>query len=118
MRGLIPQDAKVHAALRIAARAGLSSNIRTEHLRLFSASATPRAVASGDRSGLWTLINARNVRFARSVLRSALLQAQAFIVHCTKRIAAPDVCAALGISACADFHLSICLAESGCAVEG
>ena len=61
-------------------------------------------MASGDRSGLWTFIDARNVRFARGVLRSALLQAQSFIVHCIKRIAAPNVCAALGISACADFH--------------
>ena len=58
-------------ALHSAARA-FHDNIRTEHLRLFSkAGATPRAMASGDRSGLWTFIDARNVRSARGVLRCA-----------------------------------------------
>ena len=75
-------------ALHSAARA-FHQNIRTEPLRLFSkAGATPRAMASGDRSSLWTFIDARNVRFARSLLRPALLQAQNFIVHYTERISA------------------------------
>ena len=65
-----PKMHKVHAARAQSAARALHQTSGRSPCAQSKAGATPRAMASGDRSGLWTFINARNVRFAREVLRS------------------------------------------------
>ena len=58
------------------------------------AGTTPRAMASGDRSGLWTFIDARNVRFAREDAALHSKQAQTCIKRPTR--GAQSTCVFLG----------------------